>query len=262
MASVENKAQLYRTSAGNAVDFLALLFEDDDIDDSGSGNELQKRLNTILRASADPGQPGVTHFSGIFSSLKDRGFRPEFKDPWPSSANQCGHFTTAVHMGFDPLRTGRYVYDSVKLGALPVIVIQSSFPPLTFPLAERLCARLIVGHEQSSDAGVDYLVKYRQFLSATDSEIQTFLDAVAALPNDPKIDISKASSLISSIRIGSGEGNSIQDLRLSLYGYKFGSRIRLGNLTTRADAGKWLRVNLEAPGIPVPLSTPSNTAAA
>ncbi len=193
MASVENKAQFYRTSAGNAVDFLALLFEDDDIDDSGSSNELQKRLNTILRASADPGLPGVTHFTGI-SNLKDRGFRPEFKDPWPSSANQCGHFTTAVHMGFDPLRTGRYVYDSVKLLALPVTVILSPFRPLTFPFAERLCARLIVGHEQSTDAGVDYLVQYRQFLSATDSEIQTFLDAVAALPNDPKIDISKASS--------------------------------------------------------------------
>lgn len=261
MASIENKGQFYRTSAGNAVDFLALLFEDDDIDDSGSGNELQKRLNTILRASADPGQPGITHFSGIFSNLKDRGFRPEFKDPWPSSANQCGHFTTAVHMGFDPLRAGRYVYDSVKSLALPSTVL-SPFPPLTFPLAERLCARLIVGHEQSTDAGVDYLVHYRQFLAATDSEIRTFLDAVTALPNDPKIDINKASSLISTIRIGTGEGNSIQDLRLSLYGYKFGSRIRLGNLTTRADAGKWLRVNLEAPGIPVPLPTPSNTAAA
>jgi hypothetical protein len=262
MASVENKGQFYRTSAGNAVDFLALLFEDDDIDDSGSGNELQKRLNTILRASADPGQPGVTHFSGIFSNLKDRGFRPEFKDPWPSSANQCGHFTTAVHMGFDPLRTGRYVYDSVKSLAPRVAGILPAFPPLTFPLAENLCARLIVGHEQSTDAGVDYLVHYRQFLAATDSEIRTFLDAVAALPNDLKIDISKASSLISSIRIGTGEGNSKQDLLLSLYGYKFGSRVRLGNLTTRADAGKWLRGNLEAPGIPVPLSTPSNTAAA
>jgi hypothetical protein len=164
-------------------------------------------------------------------------------------------------MGFDPMRTGRYVYDSAQLGALPVKVL-SSFPPLTFPLAERLCARLIIGHEQSTDAGVSYLVQYRQFLSATESEIQTFLDAVAALPNDVKIDISTASSLISSIRIGTGEGNSLQDLRLSLYGYKFGSRIRLGNLTTRADAGKWLRANLEAPGIPVPLSTPSNTAAA
>lgn len=165
-------------------------------------------------------------------------------------------------MGFDPLRTGRYIYDSVKSLAPPGTVILSPLPPLTFPFAERLCARLIVGHEQSTDAGVDYLVHYRQFLAATDAEIRTFLDAVAALPNDPKIDISKASSLISSIRIGTGEGNSIQDLLLSLYGYKFGSRIRFGNLATRADAGKWLRVNLEAPGTPVPMSTPSNTAAA
>lgn len=37
--------------------FLAQLFEDSSISDNGSGNELQKRLVTILDASADSSYP-------------------------------------------------------------------------------------------------------------------------------------------------------------------------------------------------------------
>jgi len=82
------------------LEFLARLFEDDRIIDTGTGNELANRLNTILAASTDGTNNGVTHFAGIFAGLTDLGFRKAFKDPFPGkSDNQVGHFTTAVDMG-------------------------------------------------------------------------------------------------------------------------------------------------------------------
>src|SRR5262249_10667533 len=87
------------------LEFLAQLFEDPSISDAGTGNLLQNRLPTILAASTDGSNNGVTHFAGIYTGCQDRGFRDAFKDPWPSSRNQVGHFTTAVDMGFRPMQT-------------------------------------------------------------------------------------------------------------------------------------------------------------
>src|SRR5262249_16807532 len=88
------------------LEFLARLFEDDRIIDTGAGNELVNRLNTILAASSDGSNNGVTHFAGIYSGVTDLGFRKAFKDPFPGkSDNQVGHFTTAVDMGFRPMQT-------------------------------------------------------------------------------------------------------------------------------------------------------------
>jgi hypothetical protein len=76
------------------LEFLARLFEDDRIIDTGSGNELANRLNTILAASSDGSFNGVTHFAGIYAGVTDLGFRKAFKDPFPGkSDNQVGHFT-------------------------------------------------------------------------------------------------------------------------------------------------------------------------
>ena len=37
-------------------------------------------------------------------SFHDTGFAADFKDPWPSSDNQVGHFLTAVGLSFNPAK--------------------------------------------------------------------------------------------------------------------------------------------------------------
>ena len=252
MANIQAKASSY--SRTSSLDYLARLFEDPDIDDSGSGNALEKRLRNILSDSHNPDNP-ILHFSGVLHGLSDSGFRRQFKDPWATSSNQCGHFMTAVDMGFDPLKTYQYVSTRIKWANPLAWSLSGGIPP-TIPVAERICAMLIVGHEQSAD-NVSYsntsyfdgwFSSFRQATSASSEQIDTFLNAVRVLPNDPVIDVRKSQGLLPHMQINvGGEGNSMQDLLLSLFGFKFGSRIRLGNLATLSDAGKWIRTNIGDP---------------
>src|ERR1019366_2528891 len=126
--------------------FLARLFEDDRIMDTGGGSELQNRLNTILGASSDGSYNGVTHFAGIYAGVTDLGFQKAFKDPFPGkSDNQVGHFTTAVDMGFRPSRT----FSVLQQGVQQYVPFDFALPGL--PTDESFCVRLIIGHEQAGD---------------------------------------------------------------------------------------------------------------
>lgn len=51
-------------------------------------------------------------------------------------------------------------------------------------------------------------------------------------------------SILSRIRIGKSQGNSKQDLMLSLCGYKFGTLIRKGILLNLKEGSSWVRSNL------------------
>src|SRR5580700_7439757 len=84
---------------GSDFECLAQRFEDINLD-TGSGNEPQNRLMTILDASSDATHGGITHSSKPSADAEDRGFRQAFQDPHPSSRNQVGHFMTAVDMGY------------------------------------------------------------------------------------------------------------------------------------------------------------------
>jgi hypothetical protein len=217
------------------LEFLARLFEDERIIDTGTGNELVNRLNTILAASTDGSNNGVTHFAGIYAGLTDLGFRRAFKDPFPGkSDNQVGHFTTAVDMGFRPLQT---------FAILPVLVraeIVARLPGLAHE--EIVCVDLIIGHEQVADNAAQAQV--RQALSPTAGEIRRFFAAVPVVTESPNQGTEQSRSALSGIRIGTGQGNSFQDLHLSLFGFKFGTMIRLGTITTRKDAALWIRTNI------------------
>jgi hypothetical protein len=219
------------------LEFLARLFEDDNIIDSGPGNELQSRLETILGASSDGSNNGVTHFAGIYAGVTDLGFRTAFKDPFPGkSDNQVGHFTTGVDMGFRPQRT---------FSVMPKVVqdlVNGDSTPTAFPKDEIICVRLIVGHEQVADNAT--LAFLRQAESPTNKEILQFFTALQTVNENPNQTISISAGALIGIRIGSGQGNSFQDLHLSLFGFKFGTMIRQARITTRTAAALWIRTNI------------------
>jgi hypothetical protein len=216
------------------LEFLARLFEDDRISDTGSGNELTNRLNTILAASTDGSNAGVTHFAGIYAGVTDLGFRKAFKDPFPGkSDNQVGHFTTAVDMGFRPFLT---------FSIVPKIVRDLVNDGTPFPKDETICVRLIIGHEQVGDDAT--LAFIQQAASPINSEISRFFDALITVTASPNQDIDRSRVALLGIRIGTGQGNSFQDLHLSLFGFKFGTMIRKKQITTRSDAALWIRTNI------------------
>lgn len=219
----------------NYPELLAALFEDAQIDDANSGSfPLEKRLRTILAASTDNAYPWLTHFSGILYKWTDEGFRTAFKDPWPTSNNQCGHFLTAVHFGYDPS----------KVFAAADVMLATTVDGV--PLTEGTGCRLIVGHEQVSDHA--WFARSRAALASGD-EARTFYNAVVQCKTNSRVYLLKATTLVSTIKVGGGEGNSRQDLHLSIFGYIFGTLIRENNsgLRTLADGSQWIRRNLLGP---------------
>ena len=221
---------------GRDLEFLARLFEDNSISDSGNGSEVANRLTTILAASSDGTNNGVTHFAGIYTGCKDLGFRTEFKDPWPGlSDNQVGHFTTAVDMGFRPLQTFALVPWWVSA------LMRIANPDSTVD-AEDVCERLIIGHEQVPDNAPDALKK--QAKSAEDSEIARFEQALSTVTRDLNQNPHASLSALRGIRVGTGQGNSMQDLQLSLFGFKLGKMIRAGTINNRSYAARWIRSNI------------------
>lgn len=218
------------------LEFLAQLFEDSTITDAGTGNELQKRVVTILEASTDGSNGGVTHFTKIFAGCQDRGFRTAFQDPHPSSRNQVGHFMTAVDMGFRPTKT---------YGLIPVLVRKALLDGTTqsfLPVEERVCMALIVGHEQVSDD--TWKANFFAGFAASVDDVATFFTALDTIRLGPDPTLNKSKVALTGIRIGSGVGNSFQDLHLSLYGYRLGKFIRLGSMTTCGDAAQWIRTDI------------------
>ncbi len=229
------------------LEFLARLFEDDRITDTATGNELADRLNTILTASADPGNGGVTHFSGIYAGVTDKGFRTAFQDPFPGkSDNQVGHFTTAVDMGFRP---------SQAFSLVPKFIRDQATDGSPFPPDETICVRLIVGHEQVPDDAT--LAFARQAASPSNGEIVDFFRASDLVTAGTNQALGPTRLALSRIEIGKGQGNSFQDLQLSLFGFKFGKMIRTGTLTTRPQAAQWIRTNLGEPNQPLPPGPPT-----
>jgi len=222
------------TDPDRDLEFLARLFEDDTITDTALAN----RLTTILAASSDGNNNGVTHFAGIYNGCHDLGFRTEFKDPWPGlSDNQVGHFTTAVDMGFRPSQTY-----ALLPGWARALVFLGTSGELQAYAPEYICISLIIGHEQVADNAPNAFKE--QAKSATKYEVGLFENALSTVTTDLNQNPNASLSALKGIRVGSGQGNSIQDLHLSCFGYKFGRMIRQGTLNDRAFAARWIRSNI------------------
>lgn len=228
---------------------LAQMFESSWIKDDGT---VAGRLTAILDATEKSLVPGLQ--TGI--EFHDEGFRKEFKDPWPSSDNQVGHFLTAVGLGFNPAKVeetvmGRSLRDWI--GA-----------PKKMSSTE-VALRLIIGHEKGPDPGLGtafwgwfeggvggaagaVLEAFRaQFAAATDADVQVFISAEQNLGTGSPLDLASASSTLSGIRVDSTlRGNSYQDLLLSLYGWRLGQWINYSGrkYATKTGVAAWIRTNL------------------
>jgi hypothetical protein len=227
----------------NDLEYLAQLIEDSTISDTAPGNELQSRLVTILEASSDGSGGGVTHFANILSRCGDRGFRDEFRD----GSNQVGHFLTAVDMGFRPTKTGNYVRTvGLPEGGYGHQEFAHPAGTIWFSWDEQVCVRLIIGHEQvadTDDPDNQWYSNIKAMFTADNDEVTAFFAALnrVALGN---ADLAATKAALAPIKVGTGKGNSIMDLHLSLYGYQLGRFIRHGRMVTRRAAATWLRWNI------------------
>ena len=101
---------------------------------------------------------------------------------------------------------------------------------------------LIIGHEQVADTS--WKANFFAALSPMGGEVGIFFTALKTVSPNPDWAVDKSRTALMGIRIGTGVGNSIQDLHLSLYGYKLGQLIRHGEMTSRDDAALWIRTDL------------------
>ena len=84
------------------------------------------------------------------------------------------------------------------------------------------------------------------YFSATVDEVTKFFKALNSVGRSPDWNVTASRSALIGIRIGTGVGNSFQDLHLSLYGFKLGILIRKTEITSRSEAAQWLRTDLGA----------------
>jgi hypothetical protein len=267
MSANSDRIENIRDSTNNDAETLALMFADSFIQDDRT---VTGRLRAVLNATEKTGVPGLQ--TGI--KFSDSGFRDEFKDPWPDSANQVGHFLTAVGLSFNPAKVsqsflGRRLRD--WLGADASMTDQA------------VAIRLTIGHEKAEDpgtgtkaggavvggivgfgvapwsgpggvlggaaagAGIAILRKFReQFAACTDADVQVFQDALGSLGNQSPLAINTAKGKIRSIRVDESlSGNSYADLLLSLFGWRLGQDILAGKFASGADVATWIRQNIK-----------------
>lgn len=237
------------------ADDLAQMFETTLISDDGT---VAGRLRELLSATEKLAIPGLQ--TGI--EFHDKGFRTEFKDPWPSSDNQVGHFLTAVGLSFNPAKVSeRFVGRKLRdwIGADDALS------------DEEVALRLTIGHEKAADPGagtiaggalvggalgglvgagagaaLNVLDSFRtQYSRATAADVTVFLSAEKNFGAGTKLDLAAADSTLHGIRVDSTlKGNSYQDLLLSCCGWRLGQWIKAGKFARSADVGAWVRANL------------------
>jgi hypothetical protein len=94
-----------------------------------------------------------------------------------------------------------------------------------------------------------------QFQAATDADVEAWNEALATMRAGGGYDAAAQEgpgAPLDRIAVGTGKGNSRQDLRLSMVGYRFGEMVQSGAFATRADAAAWLRANLGPSEAPTP----------
>lgn len=283
-----NRARIRQLAAQAPTDLeaLALLFEDDGIVDDGT---IVGRVRALLRATERRTIPGLQ--TGL--PFGDTGFagdrRPGgagFRDPWPASRNQVGHFLTAVGLHIAPEAVSRPI---PVLGSIRAIV----GAPATMSDRE-VALRLTIGHEKiadppnaleaallilaeglvaarwalAADASArervrrivtaiiaaswrqarDSLATYRaQFGATTQGDIAACHKALRAGGRGKALDrqaLEGPGSPLRAIAVGNGEGNSVQDLRLSVAGWRVGQMVEHGAFGDRQAIAAWIRRTL------------------
>jgi hypothetical protein len=204
-----------RDEAPTAVEAFARMFTDADISDDG---QILGRLRAILAATRHLLVPGL--HTGLAIGLT--GFRPEFDDPWETSTDQVGHFLTAVRLTVDP-------------GFLS----NPLFPLLLGGLGDdELPLRIMIGHEMAPDpVDID-----RISLKTPVKVLRSFRAQYRAVTREDVANF--RAGKLEEIRIGTGVGNSMADLRLSYQGWLFGQRIAGGAFQSKEEIADWIRSEL------------------
>lgn len=261
----EIRLQVARETGANNAEALARVFEDGGVDEvalRGTARpvgvsaltEAQTRLESILAATSSG---SATHFAS-FGNWTHEGFRTRYRDPHPSSSRQVGHYLTAVHFGYAPEALQEDVsrrrhtvmfYDWLVNGGFAFGRADPfGINPRTFEDYETLAIRLAVGHELTPDGGSFGEIRTVWQGTASGGEA-VFRRALRELRDLDDMDIPAAERILRAIPIDDTlEGNSRQDMILSLVGFRFGQAVRSGEIATRAAAGAFTRRELSERG--------------
>jgi hypothetical protein len=282
LVAMDIREAVATTDPGTAdVEALAQLFENPTIIDDGT---VAGRLASVLGATESLVVPGL-QTSVAFHDLGFRGDKlPQgagYRDPWPSSDNQVGHFLTAVGLRFNPSKLqqvtiGRRLRDwlNVPAGmgdpeAVKRLVIGHELAPDPDPSSAAITAAvttmaalLPVATTQpwmigvlmpavtaaAGSAAAEILGAFQiQFQATTSDDVSHFDDALRKLGGGPTIDMAAAEVDLGPITAKidtNGRGNSYQDLRLTLAGFGLADAISGGALSSGSDIASWVRGNL------------------
>ncbi len=242
VANAERIQEIHQEAGGNDAETLARLFTDDGI---VGPDDLVGRINALLESTEQHWFQGVRSWMDLpglqeCKGFRDKGFRPEFQDPWPNSCDQTGHFLTAIGLSLNPQQLNRRKFCVRMRDWLGAPKDMDD---------EEVALRTIIGHEKYPDPytpDLFVLPKVRfQFSAATAADTAAFRAALACVKPGLRLDLECMDKYLASIQVGTGRGNSLQDLRLSCAGYCFVQLVRSGRLVTRQEAGEWVKQNLE-----------------
>jgi hypothetical protein len=221
-----------------------------------AGRTSRDRLKWLLNVTTGAPDPlsnaiapvVLVNFAIDFGS--DCGFAVEFRDNrfyglWgkdtsdpDQDSNQVGHFLTAVNM--------TYYWE---------LVHKSNSHPDSMAAHSRWALYPIIGHEQMSDDP-----SYNVVIQPTKPTTWDFILWDQAVEFDSMGQYQWRDealwailSFAADIPMGSVDpdrvGNSLQDLRLSLKGYRFAHWVWDNPTTHPAQAGRWLRMNIGIPSL-------------
>jgi RHS repeat-associated protein len=206
-----------RETASSDVDALVTMFRTDKI----AGDTVLERFGRILHHTRKI--PGL-YTGGGFG---ETGFDQQFQDGylyeqyWGGGTAQIGHFLTAAAFG--------------------------SFAT-QFPRGEDFLVTLAAGHEIRGDQGAP-ISWFWQFLSVTPEAQQLFWQAIEA---DAAGDYALRDEYLMQIfvigddyPIKNRQGNSLEDLRLTVRGWRFGQMVANGEFASNEEAAQWLEENLK-----------------
>jgi hypothetical protein len=282
LAAVNIRQMVAASDPGFAdVEALARLFEDPAIIDNGT---VTGRLEAVLGATESLIVPGLQ----TSVAFHDIGFRGDklprgvgYRDPWPPSDNQVGHFLTAVGLRSNPgkleqVTVGRRLRDWLNVPAsmgdpeaVKRLVIGHELAPDPDPsgraikaAATTVAALLPVASTQpwmigslipavtaaAGAAGAEILGAFQtQFQATAPDDGRHFDDALSSLGGGPIIDMAAAEGDLGPIMAKidvNGRGNSYQDLRLTLAGFRLADEVSAGTHSSGSDIASWVRRNL------------------
>ena len=183
------------------------------------GDTAQDRLATIL--------DHTRLFPGLYTAggFGETGLSAQFQDGylyqryWGGETRQIGHFLTAAAFGHRAAQHSNF---------------------------EEFLTQLAVGHEIVGDQGAP-VSWFRQYFAATPEARELFRQAIvadAAGSYDLRDDYLRQILALNSGPLANRQGNSLEDLRLTVRGWRFGQMIAAGQFASREEAARWLEENL------------------